>query len=232
VKIILSVYITILLSLTNSWAAPQWENQGNSYFLAKNTKEAFSAAGAGANKFPSKYLSYDGVDFLVQGASDWQDYGRLDLGKNNFFQVPLRPGMKVDEVHFLASGNYGNTYAHDNLLSMYGANYYYSVLTVTFAYTDGTYKILSAPVFWDWFHLPSVGWTRDGVKSKVVGTNPVRKDCTMYHISFTNPKPAVPIKDILVSDSWLSDRPFSDVFALTIRSSDTMGSDSIERKLN
>jgi hypothetical protein len=215
--------VTILLSLTTSWgAATPWEFQGNFYFLTKDTRDGFSAAGAGANKFPSKYLAYDGVDFLVQGAVDWQDYGRLDLGNNNMFLVPLRSGMKIDEIHFLASGDYGNSYEHDALLKMYGANYYYSVLTVTFAYQDGTYKIFSAPIFWDWFHLPLMGWSKDGVTSKVIGVNPVRKDCTMYHISFTNPKPTQPIKDILVSDSWLSDRPFSDVFALTIRSSDTM----------
>ena len=222
-KKILCMVVTILLSLTTSWGAtPQWESQGNFYFLTKNTRDGFSAAGAGANKFPSKYLAYDGVDFLVQGAVDWQDYGRLNLGNNNMFPVPLRSGMKIDEIHFLASGDYGNSYKHDALLKLYGENYYYSVLTVTFAYQDGTYKILSAPVFWDWFHLPLMGWSKDGVTSKVVGVNPVRRDCTMYHLSFTNPKPTQPIKDILVSDSWLSDQPFSDVFALTVKSSDTM----------
>jgi hypothetical protein len=105
---------------------------------------------------------------------------------------------------------------------MYGENYYYAVLTVTFVYQDGTYKILSAPVFWDWFHLPSVAWAKDGVRSKAVGINPVRPNCTMYHISFANPKPAEVVKDILVSDSWLREQPFSDVFALTVRSSDAM----------
>jgi len=138
------------------------------------------------------------------------------------FVVPIRSGMKIETVHFLASGDFGNSYLHDSLLRLYGENYYYSVLTVTFAYQDGTYKILSAPVFWDWFHLPSVGWTKDGVKSKVVGLNPVRRDCTMYHISFTNPKPNDQVKDILVSDSWVSDQPFSDVFAVTVQSSDKM----------
>jgi hypothetical protein len=222
-KKMLCTVVTILLSLTTSWgAAQQWESRGNFYFLTKNTRDGFSATGAGANKFSNKYLTYDGVNFLVQGAGDWPDYGRLSLGNNNMFQIPLRSGMKIDEIHFLASGDYGNSYEHDALLRMYGENYYYSVLTVTFAYQDGTYKILSAPVFWDWFHLPSIGWAKDGVKSKVVGANPVRKDSTMYHISFANPKPTQPIKDILISDSWLSDRPFSDVFALTIRSSDTM----------
>lgn len=222
IKKILCIAVSILLFQTISWAAPQWESQGDLYFLAKNTRDGFSAMGAGANKFPSKYLSYDGVDFLVQGADDWQDYGRLDLGDNKMFLVPLRSGMKVEEVHFLASGDYGNSYDHDPLLRLYGENYYYSVLTVTFVYQDGAYKILSAPVFWDWFHLPSVGWSKDGVTSKVVGVNPVRQNCTMYHISFANPRPAQPVKDILVSDSWVSDRPFSDVFALTIRSSDIM----------
>ena len=221
-KKILCTAVAIFLFISNSWASPPWETQGGFYFLAKNTKDSFSASGAGANKFPSKYLNYDGIDFLVQGPDDWQDYGRLNIGNNNMFQVPLRSGMMIDEIHFLASGDYGNSYEHDDLLRMYGANYYYSVLTVTFVYQDGTYKILSAPIFWDWFHLPSMGWAKDGVTSKVVGINPVRKDCTMYHLSFVNPKPTVAIKDILVSDSWVSDKPFSDVFALTIKSSDTM----------
>ena len=169
-----------------------------------------------------------GSDFLVKGRN-WQDYGRLDLGNNNMFLVPIRSGMKIDAIHFLASGNYGNSYVHDALLRLYGENYYYSVLTVTLVYQDGTYKILSAPVFWDWFHLPTTGWSKDGVTSRVVGVNLVRRDCTMYHISFVNPWPVKPMKDILVSDSWLSDRPFSDVFALTVQSSDTM--QAIPKKL-
>ncbi|MBF0571421.1 MAG: hypothetical protein HQL12_06065 [Candidatus Omnitrophica bacterium] len=221
-KIICSVIMGFLF-MTASWGATQqWENWGNLYFLTKNTRENFAALGAGANKFSNKYLAYDGVDFLVKGADDWQDYGRLNLGNNNMFLVPVRCGMKVEAIHFLASGNYGNSYEHDSLLRLYGENYYYSVLTVTFAYQDGTYKILSAPVFWDWFHLPSIAWAKDGVTSKAVGVNPVRRDCTMYHISFANPRPTQPVKNILVSDSWLSDRPFSDVFALTVKSSDTM----------
>ena len=223
----LAVMFFFLQTVSRAASEP-WESKGGSFYLSKNTKEYFSAAGAGANKFLSKYLSYDGVDFLVKAPNDWQDYGRLNLGNNNMFLVPIRTGMKVDEIHFLASGNYGNSYEHDGLLRLYGENYYYSVLTVTFAYLDGTYKILSAPVFWDWFHLPSIGWKKDGVMAKVVGANPVRRDCTMYHLSFTNPRPTQPVKNILVSDSWLSDRPFSDVFALTIRSSDTM--QAISRK--
>ena len=221
-RIFFSIIVLILSVLPISWASEPWEFQGNAYFLAKNTRDNFSAIGAGANKFSSKYLKYDGVNFLVKAPEDWQDYGRLNLGNNNMFQVPIRSGMKVEEIHFLASGDFGNSYIHDSLMNLYGANYYYSVLTVTFAYQDGTYKILSAPLFWDWFHLPSVGWSKDGVRSKVVGINPVRKDCTMYHISFLNPKPTQALKDILVSDSWVGDQPFSDVFALTIKSSDSM----------
>ena len=222
-KILFCAAVIILFPWTSSWGVSlPWESQGNFYFLAKNTRDSFSATGPGANKFHSKYLTYDGVDFLVKGADDWQDYGRLNLGNNNMFMVPVREGMKLEEIHFLASGSYGNSYDHDSLLRMYGANYYYSVLTVTFAYQDGTYKILSAPVFWDWFHLPSIGWSKDGVKSMPVGVNPMRKDCTMYHISFANPKPTQAIKNILISDSWVGDLPFSDVFALTIKSSDIM----------
>jgi len=225
-KQLLCAVVMILFSVINSWGASQaWESQGYFYFLTKNAKDYFSAPAPGANKFQNKYLSYEGVDFLVKGPDSWQDYGRLDLGDNNMFRVPLRSGMRVEEIHFLTSGSYGNSYEHDSLLRMYGANYYYSVLTVTFAYQDGTYKILSAPVFWDWFHLPSIGWSKDGVKSKPVGINPMRPNCTMYHISFTNPKPAEPVRDILVSDSWVGDLPFSDVFALTIKSPDALPAD-------
>ncbi len=221
-KKIACVAVMILLSSTASWAAGLWETQGNSYFLTKNTREHFSAPAAGANKFTSKYLACDGVDFLVRGADGWEDYGRLDLEGDRLFSVPIRPGMKVDEVHFLAGGNFGNSYEHDRLLRLYGGNYYYSIVSVIFAYEDGAYRALSVPVFWDWFHLKPVEWSKDGARIKYIGTNPVRKDCSIYHMSFANPRPAQPVKDILVTDSWISDRPFSEIFAVTITSADTM----------
>ncbi|MDE1920833.1 MAG: hypothetical protein KGJ09_02325 [Candidatus Omnitrophica bacterium] len=212
----------IFFFLTNAWGAlPRWESRGDFYFLAK-TRENFAAGGAGSNHLASRYLAYDGIDFLVKGPSDWADYGRLAIDNEKFFPVPIRHGMKIDRIDFLASGNYGNSYVHDHLLRLYGENYYYAVLTVTFVYLDGTYKILSAPVFWDWFHMPSMTWVQDGVKVRPVGINPVRPNCTLYHISFANPKPAQPLKDILVSDSWLEDLPHSDVFALTVQSPDAM----------
>ena len=212
----------LFFSSTACWAAGLWESQGNSYFLTKNTRESFSAAGAGSNKFLSKYLACDGVDFLVRGAEDWQDYGRLDLQDHHLFAVPIRPGMKVDEVHFLASGNFGNSYDHDPMLRSYGDKYFYATVTVLFAYEDGAYRSLSVPVFWDWFHLPSVEWSRDGAKIKSIGNNPVRRDCSMYHMWFVNPRPAQPVKDVLVMDSWVGDRPFSDIFAVTLKSSDKL----------
>ncbi|MBF0512100.1 MAG: hypothetical protein HQL13_07230, partial [Candidatus Omnitrophica bacterium] len=164
----------------------------------------------------------EGIEFLVRGPADWTDYGRLDLGNNKIFVLPIRSGMRIDEIHFLASGNYGNSYEHDTLLRLYGENYYYGVLAVTFVYEDGQYKVLSAPIFWDWFHLPSITWSKDGVKSRPMGINPMRPKCTMYHISFANPRKDKPLKDVLVQDSWISDKPFSDVFALTIKSADSM----------
>jgi hypothetical protein len=221
-KKILCAALMILFPILTAWAAGQWEKEGNFYFLAKNARDNFSAQGAGPNKFAAKFLKYEGIDFLVRGADAWSDYGRLDLGGNNFFSVPIQSGMKVDELHFLAGGSYGNSYEHDKLLRLYGENYYYSVITVTFVYQDGSYKILSAPVFWDWFHLGPAEWSEDGVRIKYFPENPVRKDCNMCHISFANPKASQPLKDILISDSWLSDRPFSDIFALTLKSSDIM----------
>ncbi|MDE2222792.1 MAG: hypothetical protein KGK03_06955 [Candidatus Omnitrophica bacterium] len=210
------------LFLANSLAtAATWESQGDAYFLSKN-KQNFAASGAGSNQLPHKYLTFDGVDFLVKGPRNWTDYGRLDIGDNKLFEVPIRHGMKIDRIDFLASGNYGNSYEHDHLLHLYGENYYYATLTVTFVYQDGTYRIRSAPVFWDWFHLPSITWAKDGVASRPVGINPVRPKCTMYHISFANPMPARPVKDILVADSWIEDLPFCDVFALTVKSPDAM----------
>jgi hypothetical protein len=221
-KKILWAVVMIFLSLTPAWAAGQWESQGNFYFLTKNTRESFSATGAGANKFLSKYLTYDGVDFLVKGADDWQDYGRLDLQDRHLVSLPIRPGMTLDEVHFLASGNFGNSYEHDPMLHAYGDQYFYATVTVIFAYEDGVYKSLSVPVFWDWFHLPPMEWSKDGARIKSVGNNPARRDCSLYHLWFANPRPTQPVKDLLVMDSWLRDRPFSDIFAVTLRTSDKL----------
>lgn len=212
----------MLFPASASFAAEQWEKQGNFYYLTKNTRESFSAKGAGINKFSSKYLTIDGINFLVKGADAWKDYGRLDLEGDNLFTVPIRPGMKIDEIHFLAGGNFGNNYEHDKLLHLYGDNYYYATITVIFIYQDGTYKEVSLPIFWDWFHLISAEWSKDGAKIKYAGSNPVRRDCGMYHLSIVNPKPLEPVKDILITDSWLSDIPYSEIFSLSLKSSDKM----------
>ncbi len=214
--------VTMLLFPMAAWAGTTWEKQGNFYFLIKETRDNFSLEGAGPNVFARKYLKYDGIDFLVRGAADWKDYGRLNLEGNNMFILPIQSGMKVDEVHFLAGGNYSNSYEHDALMRLYGDKYFYAALTLIFVYQDGVYKELSVPVFWDWFHLGHGAWFKDGAKISSLGDNPVRKDCSMFHISFTNPRPSEPVKDILLSDSWLDDRPFSDIFAVTLKSSDML----------
>jgi hypothetical protein len=220
-KKILFVLAMILLPVAISLAA-QWEKQGDYYFLTKNTRESFSLVGAGPNEFASKYLKYDGIDFLVRGPESWSDYGRLNLEGNNMFSIPIRCGMKIDEVHFLVGGNYSNSYEHDDLMRLYGDKYFYAVLTVIFVYNDGGYKEMSVPVFWDWFRLGSGSWRKGGSRIKSLGENPVRKNCSMFHVSFVNPRPEAPIKNILVTDSWIDDRPFSDVFAITLKSSDML----------
>jgi hypothetical protein len=222
VKKIFCITLIVLCSAGVSQAAVSWEKQGNYYFLKKDSRENFSGMAAGANKFTSKYLTYDGIEFLVRGADDWKDYGRLNLEGNHLFSVPIRSGMKVDEVHFLAAGNFGNSYEHDQLLHLFGDNYYYAVVTVIFVYQDDVYQALSVPVFWDWFHLSPVEWSKDGARIKYTGINPVRKDSGMYHMSFANPRPTEPVKDILVTDSWISDRPFSEIFAITFKSGDQL----------
>ncbi|MBF0503509.1 MAG: hypothetical protein HQL14_00255 [Candidatus Omnitrophica bacterium] len=219
--------LLFIIMFSFSWnahgeAISQWESQGDFYFLTKNSRESFAALGAGANKFMRKYLTCDGVDFLVKGAPDWQDYGRLDLQDNHIFAIPIRSGMKLDEIHLLASGNFSNSYEHDALLHYYGDKYFYATVTALFVYQDGAYKKLSVPVFWDWFHLPTVVWSKGGGQIKAIGNNPVRKDCSMYHIWFVNPRPTQPVRDLLIMDSWLADLPFSDIFAVTIKSHDTL----------
>ncbi len=221
--------LAVLLPVAASWAADAWEKEGNYYFLTKNSRDYFSARGPGANKFARKYLTYDGIGFLVKAPDTWGDYGRLDLSGNNLFSVPIPNGFKVDEVHFLAGGNYSNSYKEDPLLSLYGDNYYYSVITVLFAYEDGSFKSLSVPMFWDWFHLGRREWSKEGAKIKGLGDNPVRKNCGLYHLSFNNPSPAKPLRNILVSDSWLSDIPFSDIFALTLKSNDTLEAGQVRK---
>jgi len=210
-------------------AADIWEKEGSYYFLTKNSREYFSAKGAGANNFTSKYLTYDGINFLVKGPDIWGDYGRLDLSGNNLFSIPIPHGFKVDEIHFLAGGSYSNSYKEDPLLRLYGENYYYSVITVLFVYEDGSFKFLSVPMFWDWFHLGHREWSKEGAKIKGLGNNPVRKDCSFYHLSFNNPSPDKPLLNILVSDSWLRDVPFSDIFALTLKSRDTLEAGPVKR---
>jgi len=222
------IALTILFPVVLAWAG-NWEKQGDYYFLTKNNRDNFSLVGAGPNKFVHKYLKYDGVNFLVAGASDWQDYGRLDLEYDNLFSLPIRGGMKVDEVHLLAGGNYSNSYEHDGLMRLYGDKYFYAALSVIFVYKDGAYKELSVPVFWDWFHIGPGTWLKGKARIKSLGENPARKDCNMYHISFINPRPLAPVKNILVTDSWIDDRPFSDVFAATLKSSDTMEAVNIQR---
>jgi len=215
----LLIALMILCSAVFSWAQ-NWEKEGNYYFLTKNTRDNFSLVGAGLNKFTSKYLKYDGIVFLVAGASDWQDYGRLNLEYDNMFSVPILSGIKVDEIHLLAGGNYSNSYEHDSLMRLYGDKYFYATLSIIFVYQDGVYKELCVPVFWDWFHIGPGIWLKGKAKIKSLGENPVRKDCNFYHISFINPRPQEPVKDILIMDSWIDDRPFSDVFALTLKSTD------------
>jgi hypothetical protein len=221
-KIFLSLAGLILLPVSVLWAANQWEKYGDFYYLSKDTRESFSATATGTNKFAAKYLSYDGIDFLVRASDDRRDYGRLDLEGNNMFVMPIRSGMKVEEVHFLSGGTVGNSYKNDGLLRLYGDNYFYAVLTVIFAYQDNTYRSLSVPLFWDWFHLGSGEWSREGAKIKSLGDNPARKDSSIYHISFVNPRPSEPVKDILVTDSWVRDYPFTEILAVTLKSNDNL----------
>jgi hypothetical protein len=145
--------------------------------------------------------------------------------------LPLRPGIKVGQVHLLAGGNYSNSYEHDSLMRLYGDKYFYATLSIIFVYQNGAYQELSVPVFWDWFRLGLGEWAKGGASIKSLGENPVRKDCSMFHIIFNNPRPAEPLKDILITDSWIADRPFSDVFALTIKSPENLVETPSEIKL-
>ncbi|MCX5694620.1 MAG: hypothetical protein NT014_05835 [Candidatus Omnitrophica bacterium] len=229
-KWIKDIFLTVAIILSFSvlsWAG-NWEKQGNYYCLTKANRNNFSLVGAGPNKFGSKYLKYDGINFLVQGAGDWQDYGRLNLEYDNIFSVPISRGLKVDELHLLAGGNYSNSYEHDGLMRLYGDKYFYATLTVIYVYEDGAYQELSVPVFWDWFHIGPGVWKKNGAQIKSLGENPVRKDCNMFHVTFVNPRATQALKDILITDSWIGDRPFSDVFAVTLKSPDIMEVDSRE----
>lgn len=213
--IIFALWISLLPVFL--FASDPWEKEGNYSFLTKNSRDYFSAEAPGSNSFASKFLTYDGIKFLVKGPDSWKDYGRLDLTFDNMFSLPVKEDTWVKEVHLLAGGSYSNSYKDDPLLKLFGDNYYYSVLNLIFVYTDGSYKSLSAPMFWDWFHLGRREWSRGGVKVKSLGDNPVRKNCNFYHLSFNNPAPEKALRNILVSDSWLEGIPFSDVFALTIK---------------
>lgn len=220
-KKIFSTLLLILLPISLSWGL-NWEKQGDYYLLTKNNRDNFSLAGAGPNKFASKYLKYEGVNFLVRAAEGQEDYGRLNLEYNNMFSLPMRSWIKVDALYLLAGGNYSNSYEHDGLMRLYGDKYFYATLSVIFVYQDGVYQELSVPVFWDWFHIGPGSWSKPGARIKSLGENPVRKDCNMFLISFVNPRPSELLKNILILDSWIDDRPFSDVFAVTLKSPDLL----------
>lgn len=219
-----------LMFLTCACCAQSWEHEGNTYYLTKDTRASFNAQGAGANLFTDKYLTVNGMNFLVRGENDWKDYGRMNLDHNTVFKVPFKPGMKIETVYLLAGGNYGNSYEHDPALKLYGDNYYYGVITATFVYESGAYEQRAVPVFWDWFRLNTASWSKDGSSIRYAGANPVRKDCSMAVITFNNPRPTEAVRDILISDSWLSDRPFSDVFALTLVAGGNGAMDATERR--
>lgn len=221
--------VMILPALNKSWAQA-WEKQGEYYYLTKHTREYFSLPGAGPNKFSAKYLRYNGIDFLAGAPSDWEDYGRLNLEKNKLFALPIQPGLKVESVYLLAGGNYSNSYEHDPLLRLYGDKYFYATLSAIFVYADGSYREESVPVFWDWFKLGPGEWSSQGARIRSLGENPVRPNCWMFWIVFLNPQPLVPVKDILITDSWIGERPFSDVFALTLKSGDAM--EALPRKVD
>jgi len=211
------IVITIILLPLAAWAGERWERKGNSYFLAKS-RENFALEGAGPNMFAARFLKYDGVEFLVKGPDEWKDYGRLDLEDNKIFALPIRQGAKIEEVHLLCGGNYSNSYEHDDLMRLFGEKYFYATLSAIFVYEDGVYQELSVPVFWDWFSIGLGTWSGNGAVIKSLGENPVRQKCSIFHVSFTNPRPDKPVKDILLTDSWIDDRPFSDIFALTVKS--------------
>ncbi len=218
-KLSLLAFLFLTLTVSPSAASGQWENKGDYFFLAK-TQENFPATGAGSNSFASRFLSYEGVDFLVKAPDDRRDYGRIDLTGNKIFSIPIPAGSRIEELHLLAGGGYGNSYKDDPILKLYGENYYYSTITATFAYEDGSFQSLSVPVFWDWFHLGTREWARSGARIKGLGDNPVRPKCSMYHITFDNPAPGKALRSILISDSWLENFPFSDIFAVTVKSQD------------
>jgi hypothetical protein len=228
-KVFLCVYAASLLSFGAAWAQ-DWEKQGEYYYLAKNNRDYFSLPGAGPNKFAARYLKYHGVDFLVRGPDSWQDYGRLNLEGNRMFSIPIRQGVKIEQVYLLAGGNYSNSYEHDRLMRLYGDKYFYATLSLIFVYQDGKYEEQSVPVFWDWFKIGLGEWSSGGAKIRSLGENPVRANCGMFWINFINPREDEPLKDILITDSWIGDRPFSDVFALTLKSSDTL--EALPRKDN
>jgi len=221
IKNIFFVVVLILFPCVSAFSQ-NWEKEGHFYYLTKETRINFSLPGAGPNRFGAKYLKYGGINFLVRGNKNWQDYGRLNLERNNIFSVPIKPGIKIDELHLLAGGNYSNSYEHDPLLRLYGDKYFYSTLSVIFFYQDGTFKELSVPVFWDWFKIGPGTWSKNGATIKSLGQNPVRDKCAIYHITFTNPRNFEPVQSLLILDSWLDDRPFSDVFALTLKSYDAL----------
>ncbi len=146
-----------------------------------------------------------------------------------FFSTPTvgqqESGAIVEEAHLLIGGNIGNVYLAETppeYAYLIGTGDEWGEIYVTFNYEDSTSETLSVSIPWDWSSPPG-DWTGTYAYRKYVGINPVRcSRCTMFEAGFINPNPTKKVISIRVSDDWVSWYPWSDVFALTVKSSDVL----------
>lgn len=136
-------------------------------------------------------------------------------------------GAIVEEAHLLIGGNIGNVYGGEippEYAYLIGTQDLWGEIYVTFNYEDSTSETLSVSIPWDW--LPPSDWTGTYTYRKYVGRNPARcswcPQVTMFDAVFTNPNPTKKVVSIKVSDDWVGVYPWSDVFALTLKSPNSL----------
>ncbi len=192
-------------------------------------KTEYSFDGTNWNQYIGQFtITNEGTTAVYYRSTD--NAGNVESTKTQTIKIDKTPptitnGATVEEAHLLIGGNIGNVYLAETpseYAYLIGSGDEWGEIYVTFNYEDSTSETLSVSIPWDWSSPPG-DWTGTYAYRKYVGINPVRcSRCTMFEAGFINPNPAKKVMSIKVSDDWVSWYPWSDVFALTLKSADVL----------
>ncbi len=226
---LLPIWMVEVCMADSRYNEPAWEKEGDYYFLRKNTRDYFSGGSTEKRECATKYLTFNGIDFLVRDENKWDDCGKIELADNKICSLPVGDNKEIEELHLLIGGNIGNIYGNDEKLKQFGDSFFSSVVIAIFRYNDNTFKEASIPIFWDWASPSFDNWESNNARLIHLGKNILRKDgCSLYQASFTSLNNNKKMVNIILTDGWLSTYPSTDIVAVTIKSRDRL--DSVLKK--